>query len=178
MEWRVVGERTVYESPWVALRVVDVEPPGRPAFPHHVVHVPRDAVGALVTDRERGVLLLWRHRFITDTWGWEIPAGAIEPGEDPAAAAAREVLEETGWRPGPMRHQVTYNVANGITDHRFHIYLAEGAERIGDPVDDIEAERVEWVGRARLPGLVTGGGVPDGPTLTALLWLLGSDRIR
>ncbi len=47
----------------------------------------------------RGVLLLWRHRFITDTWGWEIPAGGIDPGETPPDAAARETLEETGWEP-------------------------------------------------------------------------------
>jgi len=46
------------------------------------------------------VLLLWRHRFITVTWGWEIPVGRAEPGGSPAQAAAREVEEETGWRPG------------------------------------------------------------------------------
>ena len=61
--------------------------------------MPNQAAGTIVRDPDRGVLLLWRHRFITDTWGWEIPAGRIDPGETPEQAAARETLEETGWEP-------------------------------------------------------------------------------
>ena len=59
--------------------------------------------GAVVVDDQQQVLLLWRHRFITGSYGWEIPIGKIEAGEDPADSAAREVEEETGWRPGPLR---------------------------------------------------------------------------
>ena len=81
-------------------------------------------------DPDRGLLLLWRHRFITDTWGWEIPAGGIEPGETPEEAATRETIEETGWAPGPLRHLVTYQPTNGLSDQRFHIYLAAGAQHV------------------------------------------------
>ena len=124
MRWIVHGERTLYSSPWVGLRLADVEIPGGERFDHHVVRVPREAAGCVVHDPERGVLLLWRHRFITDTWGWEIPAGATDDGESPAEAAAREVHEETGWRPGPVEHLVTYQPTNGLSDQRFHVFLA------------------------------------------------------
>jgi 8-oxo-dGTP pyrophosphatase MutT (NUDIX family) len=50
----------------------------------------RPAAG--VHDPDRGVLLLWRHRFITDSWGYEIPAGGVDEGETPAQAATRELL--------------------------------------------------------------------------------------
>jgi len=173
MRWNVLGERTLYASEWVHLKLVEVEPPGHAPFEHHVVHLPKDAVGVVITDPERGVLLLWRHRFITDSWGWEFPAGSVEPGEDVAAAARREVLEETGWAPGPLQFLFSYNVANGITDHRFHVYQAEGAVEVGPPTDDIEAERIEWVPFAEVPRLIAAGEIPDGPTLVALLYALG-----
>ena len=83
VRWTVHGEREIYDSEWMRLVLVDVEVPGGDRFDHHVVRFPTRRPGTVVHDPERGVLLLWRHRFITDTWGWEIPAGRIEPGETP-----------------------------------------------------------------------------------------------
>jgi 8-oxo-dGTP pyrophosphatase MutT (NUDIX family) len=102
MKWTVHGERVIYDSPWVRLALTDVEIPGGPRFEHHVVRMPAQAAGTVVADPTRGVLLLWRHRFTTDTWGWEVPAGRIDEGESPIEAAAREAYEETGWQPGPL----------------------------------------------------------------------------
>ena len=102
MRWTVHGERPIYESEWMRLVLVDVEIPGGERFDHHVIRFPRGAAGTVVCDDTRGVLLLWRHRFATDTWGWEIPAGYLDAGETPEQAAEREVCEETGWRPGPL----------------------------------------------------------------------------
>jgi 8-oxo-dGTP pyrophosphatase MutT (NUDIX family) len=50
---------------------------------------------AAVVDEQKRVLMMWRHRFVTDTWGWELPMGLIEPDETPEQAALREVEEET-----------------------------------------------------------------------------------
>jgi 8-oxo-dGTP pyrophosphatase MutT (NUDIX family) len=177
MRWIVHGERSVYSSPWVALRLADVEIPGGRRFEHHVVRVPLEAAGCVVHDPRRGVLLLWRHRFITDTWGWEIPAGAVDDGESPADAAAREVREETGWLPGPLEHLVSYQPSNGLSDQRFHVFLAHGAEHEGDPVDAGESERIAW----RVPGEIRAdiarNEVPDGLSLTALLYALAYERV-
>ena len=171
MRWTVHGERSLYESDWVNLRLVDVEIPGGERFEHHVVRFPHAAAGTVVRDGDK-VLLLWRHRFITDTWGWEIPAGMIDAGESPDAAAAREVVEETGWEPGPVRHAVTYQPTNGVSDQRFHLFVADGARHVGDPTDNSEAERIEWVDRHEVRAAVARGEVVDGLSLTALLWCL------
>jgi 8-oxo-dGTP pyrophosphatase MutT (NUDIX family) len=168
MRWIVHGERSLYESDWVNLRMVDVEIPGERRFEHHVVRFPLGAAGAVVRDRDRGVLLLWRHRFITDTWGWEVPAGRLEPGETAEHAAAREVEEETGWRPAALRHLVTFHPANGVTDQTFHIYVGDGATKMGEPTDRWEAERIEWVPVADIRALIAGGEVCDGLSLGAL----------
>ena len=91
------------------------------------------------------MLLLWRHRFITDTWGWELPAGGVDPGESLEEAAIREAVEEAGWRPERLRHLVTYHPINGSVDQTFAIFLADSAVEVGPPTDVSEAERIEWV---------------------------------
>jgi 8-oxo-dGTP pyrophosphatase MutT (NUDIX family) len=170
MRWTVHGERVIYDSPWVRLALVDVEVPGGARFEHHVVRVTAHAAGTVVHDPARGLLLLWRHRFITDTWGWEIPAGRVDAGESPEQAAVREVLEETGWRPGPVRRLFDYAPQNGVSDAHFHIFLAESATEVGPPTDASESERVEWVPVDEVRRIVTGGQMPVGLSLTALLF--------
>ena len=172
MRWTVHGERVLYDSEWVRLSLVDVEVPGMERFDHHVVRVPNQAAGTVVADPDRGVLLLWRHRFITDSWGWEIPAGRIDPGESPEQAAVREVVEETGWRPTGLRPLVAYHPTNGLSDQKFHVFLATGAERVGEPTDVAESERVEWVPEDRVRRLARDGMVADGLSLTALLYVM------
>lgn len=175
MRWTVHGERSIYESYWMNLALVDVEIPGGERFEHHVMRAPAPAAGTVVLDSDRGVLLLWRHRFITDTWGWEIPAGRVDEGETPEQAAARETLEETGWQPGPLRHVTTYHPVNGQTDLRFGIFTADGATHVGDPTDPGESERVEWVPVDVVRTEIEAGRVLDGLSLTALLWALAFD---
>jgi 8-oxo-dGTP pyrophosphatase MutT (NUDIX family) len=172
MQWTVHGEQTIYDSAWMQLALADVELPSGHRFDHHVMRTPSQAAGAVVHDPARGVLLLWRHRFISDTWGWEIPAGRIDPGEEAIAAAAREVEEETGWRPGPMRPLASWYVASGLTDHHFSAFVADGATRVGDPVDAFEAERVAWLSLDEVRAAIRAGELSDGPGLTALCYAL------
>ncbi len=160
----------MYSSPWVNVHLADIEIPDGPRFEHHVVRMPFPAVGTIMADDDRGLLLLHRHRFITDTWGWEIPAGRVEAGERLEAAASRECVEETGWAPGALTHLTTYHYAQGLSDGAFALYLARGATWVAQPTDTAESERIEWVPVAEVRQLIATGAVPDGLSLTALLW--------
>jgi len=175
MKWTVHGERVIYDSPWVRLALADVEIPDGARFEHHVLRMPRPIAGVVITDPERGVLLLWRHRFITDSWGWEVPAGRIEPGETPEQGGAREAYEETGWRPGPLRHLMTYYPTNGVSDTVFHLLHARGATYVGDPPDPAESERIEWRTWQEVRTAIAQGEVRCGLALTALLWVLAHE---
>jgi len=177
VRWTVHGERSIYNSEWLSLVLVDVEIPEGERFEHHVVRFPNHAAGAVIRDPDRGVLLLYRHRFITDTWGWEIPAGRIDPGESPVEAAAREAYEETGWEPGPLQPLIRYQPTNGVSDQSFHIFVADGATYRGDPPDKGEAERVEWVDIADVRALVRAGEMLDGLSLTSILYALAFGAI-
>lgn len=174
MRWTVHGERSIYDSDWMSMRLVDVELPSGRRFEHHVVRMGAPAAGTVVDDPDRGVLLLWRHRFITDTWGWEIPAGKVDPGESPIEAAAREVLEETGWRPGPLVPLRSYHPMNGTSDGTFHLFRAGSATRIGAPTDPDESERIEWVPWERVRAEIRAGRVTDGMSLTGLSLVLAA----
>lgn len=171
MQWKVVSERPLYQDEWLDIRVAGIELPGGRRLEHRCIRTPPGA-GVAAVDSAQRVLLLWRHRFITGTWGWEIPIGRVEEGEPPEQAAAREFEEETGWRPGPLQHLLSVEPTPGISDSRHHIYRTGEAARVGDPVDGFESERIEWVPLAGIRGLIAGGQITSGTTLAALLYLL------
>ena len=167
-EWSIHGERSIYDSDWMNLRMVDVETPSGQRFEHHVVRMPNHAAGTLVVVDEH-VLLIWRHRFVTDSWGWEIPAGRIDPGESVADAAVRECVEETGWRPGPTTPLIDWHPCNGSVDLTFHVVRSTEAELVGDPTDPDEAAAVEWVPLADIRPMLGDGEIGDGLSVVALL---------
>lgn len=140
--WRAHGERAIYDSPWVWLGQVDVEPPGGDRYWHHVVRLRKAAVMALVN------------------------------GEEPAVAATRELAEETGYRAGRVEHLVSFQPMPGTVDAEHHVYVGGDPVRIGEPTDPAEAARVEWVPLASVPGLLAAGEIWSAASVAALPLLL------
>jgi 8-oxo-dGTP pyrophosphatase MutT (NUDIX family) len=173
-EWITHGERSVYASRWVDVRLVDVETPDGHRFEHHVLRMQRVAVASILDEDARHLLMLRRHRFIDDSWGWEVPVGIVEPDESPLQTAAREVEEETGWRPSELRRVLEFQPALGIADTPHELFTAVGAERIGEPTDVTEADQVAWMPVENLLGMVDDGAIRDGATLVAVLHLIAS----
>ena len=169
MQWKVHGRRTIYDSPWLSLDLVDVEQPDGDRYEQHVVRMARPVAATVMTDSAGRALLMWRHRHVTGTWGWEIPSGRVEAGESPEQAAAREAEEETGWRPGSLRLLVASQPSNGSIDTVHYIFHAEAAARTGEPSDRSEAERLEWIPLSEVATLIAKGEIVNGPTLIGLL---------
>lgn len=169
--WKTFGERYVYESPWVRLGQIDVGLPDGGRYWHHVVRLPQGAILALVDDQDR-VLLVWRHRVIADRWGWEVPGGLVNKGEEPARAASRELEEETGYRAGRIEHLVTFQPMAGRLDAEHAVFVGRDPERIGEPTEVNEVTRMEWVPLGSVPGLIASADIWDSGSLVALLRLL------
>jgi 8-oxo-dGTP pyrophosphatase MutT (NUDIX family) len=113
---------------------------------------------------------------VTDTWGWEIPAGAVDEGETLVEAAVRETVEETGWRPGRLELIGWSYPSNGLMDQRFHYFVADGAEHVGEPSDVAEVERVEWMPVDEVRRLLAADGLRDGLSVTGLALALAQGR--
>jgi len=170
--WRVRATTVLHRCDWLQLELATVDLPTGGRIQHHAVRVARPAVGVVVHHPGRGVLLLWRHRFIPDAWTYEIPAGRVEADESVEEAARRETREETGWEIGPVQVAVDFFPSIGLSDQRFLIAIASDAIRQGEPTDRDEAAWVGWVPLPQLRDHLRRGRVRGGLSLTALLYAL------
>lgn len=164
--------RVIYENPWVSLYVDRVRfPGGRLVEAHHVLHFDKESVAAVVEDGDGRVLLVEAYRYVVDAIQWELPAGSIDPGESIVAAAAREVIEESGYQTTDHRPIASFEPINGIGDKVHHLVHCRA---IGEPVgfDVNEVRAVRWVNQDEVRAMISSRAVRDGYTLTGLLWWL------
>lgn len=169
--WTVHSTRPLYDSEWIRVEMADISVPSGERFEHHVVWMPPAAMTVVLDDAGENVLLSWRHRFVPDVWNWELPGGLIEEGEDPAETAAREVEEETGYRPRSLEHLVTFEPMIGMVKNPHYVFMARGAERVNDPKEKNEGH-FQWLPVKNVKELMASGGIKNSGTLIALLYVL------
>ena len=100
----------------------------------------------------------------------ELPAGTLEPQEDPQEAAKRELAEETGYRAGCWRHLHSFYLSPGILDERMHLYLAidlVAGEPAREPGEEIETLVTPWQEALRW---IQTGEIEDAKTIVGLLF--------
>jgi 8-oxo-dGTP pyrophosphatase MutT (NUDIX family) len=170
-EWRIKSEDTVLRTPWFGMSLAAVELPGGQCLEHYVLRRPPVVLTAMLDDQDR-VLLVWRYRFITGTWGWELPSGLAGPQEDLPAAAAREALSETGWEPLDPRPLLQLHELPGLAGAVQHIFWTDRARQCGEP--GWETTRLDWVPLRDAPALTAAGEIRAASTAAALLHLQAS----
>lgn len=171
--WTIHGERVVDDTRRLRLSVADVELPDGVRFEQYVLRMPPAAIAVVLDEAGDRVLMIRRHRFVIDRVVWELPGGYVQQGEDPESVAAREVEEETGWRPVlPMRSLVVFQPMVSSVDSENHLFLARGAVAVATPIDVNEAELVEWVPLGAVREMIRGGKIVGSASVVGLLQVL------
>ncbi|NLN27813.1 MAG: NUDIX hydrolase [Firmicutes bacterium] len=139
----------------------------------HTFYVfPHPGAVAVVAVRDGHVALIRQYRPAVERMMLEIPAGVLEPGEDPAQAAARELEEETGLIAGKLERIGGLYATPGYSAEYLHVFLAtdltEGKTAF-DPGEQID--ELIWATPAELTEAVRRGQLEDAKTIAALFLL-------
>ena len=166
---KTVKRNVVFEGKIIRVRCDDAElPDGKPCKREVVDH----AGGASVLYVREGKVLLvrqFRYPYMEETL--EIPAGKLNPGEDPAQTAARELAEETGWQPASVEHMFTIYPTPGYSAEKIYIYRAHGVRE-----GQVHPDEDEFVTAAFYPvdevlSMIERGEIKDAKTIIAVMSL-------
>jgi ADP-ribose pyrophosphatase len=165
----LITSRTVYRG--VLLNVVSDEvrlPNGKTAVREYIHH-PGACMMLAFLDPQT-ILLERQFRYPMRRHFIEVPAGKIEPGEDPLLTAQRELKEECGYEAAEWRHLATLHPCIGYADEHIELYLARGLTHVGGTPDDEEFLDVFPLSIAEALQWVHDGRITEAKAITALLW--------
>lgn len=163
------NNQTVYEG--VRFRVEAVHLPGRSGttIRRDRVVTPAAVVVLPVLDA-RHVVLIRNERFAVGQTLWELPAGTLEPDEDPIACASRELVEEAGYRAARVEPLVKFYPTPGVCTEQMHAFVAQDLEQVGQDLDENERITVEVVEFEKALQMIHENVICDAKTIATLLY--------
>ncbi len=147
-------------------------PNGRVVYKEVVRHPGAVVVLPLIKaeDGKELIVMVRQYRYPVDEWIYELPAGTIERGEDPARTALRELLEETGYRADTLVKLVSFYTTPGISDEVMHAFLATGLVKEEQSLEEDELLTVEHVELERVLEMIKSNKIKDGKTIATILY--------
>ena len=165
---KTLSEEYKFKGNIVNLRVDTVEmPDGSSATREIVEH--NGGVCVVPVDDKGNVYMVRQYRRTVDADVLELPAGKLEYGEDPAVCAARELEEETGYKPGSLELLTSMKTSPAISDETLHIYLATDLTQGEQHLDENEFVEVSREPLEVLIEQIFTGEITDSKTIVGLL---------
>jgi ADP-ribose pyrophosphatase len=167
---RIKSKRIVHAGRIFTVSVDRVDLPNGRTVDMEVVRHPRSVVLVPMPDPGH-VVLIRQYRYVVDRWLWELPAGSLEPGEEPEAAARRECHEEIGWLPGHLHLLARFYPTPGFCDEEMLLYRLDGLVEPDEPAQLDEDEQIEprTFSLEEARSLVARGEIVDMKTAMGLL---------
>ena len=167
-EERTLSSQPICDGRVVKLRVDTVRMPnGRETRREIVEH--RDCVAIIAIDTDDNVLLVKQFRKPVEKELLEIPAGGIDPGEDPVTTVRREMQEETGYLPQKVERLGGFYSSPGFCTEYLHLYLATDLTPNQLYAEDTESIKLVRVPVSQIPALITSGKICDAKNIAGLL---------
>ena len=170
-----LASQQIYQGHAVNIRVDTVEKAnGRKTTRDVVEH--SNCVAVVALDEQGHVILVRQFRHAVDRFLLEIPAGGIDPGEEPIDSVRRELQEEIGYFPRKIDKLGGFYSIPGYGTEYLHCFLATDlvpSRLMAEDTDDIELVRISL---EEIPRLIASGEICDGKTIAALLMFLSISR--
>ena len=166
----------VYRGRVIDLRVDEIDARGGGK---RMVEVAEHRGGVVIVARPEpsAIVLVRQYRFAVRESLWEVPAGMLEEGEDPALAARRELQEETGYRARDVRFLWSAYSTPGFCDELLRFYVAEGLERGEQALDENEDIEVRTFALDEAWAMVERDELRDAKSQIALAWARAHERL-
>lgn len=168
--WKKLKSATKYENPWIKVREDAVlKPNGEPGI-YGVVEFKNTAMGILALNERKEIVLVGQFRYPLNEYSWEIPEGGCPAGEQPLAAAKRELLEETGFKAKKWKKLFDMTLSNSSTNERATVFLATELTQHNATPEDTEVLKLKTVKLTKAVDMVLSGEITDGISVAALLY--------
>jgi ADP-ribose pyrophosphatase len=173
MQLKRLSREILYTGRIIDLWVDQVEDPSGKRSVREIAHHPGGAVVVPLLDDGR-LILVEQLRYPLGKQILELPAGKLNPGEDPRRAAYRELEEETGWSAGRLDKLITFYTTPGFCDEELHIFIGTQLTPCPSGPRPDEGEhgmKVHLVPREEVRAMIARGEIRDGKTILGVLMM-------
>lgn len=174
---KTIISREIYQGKMINLCLEEVELPNGQRSTREIVKHPGGVAIIALTPEEK-VLFVRQFRKACEEELWELPAGKIDPGENPETTAIRELAEETGYQAENLRPLISFYTSPGFATEMIHVFFTEDLIPLEQNLDEDEFLSVHQFSWAEISQMMKSGEIIDAKTITGLLLVMAERGVE
>ncbi len=172
--WKIKSTSKGFAGKWIDLDLDEIEMPTGKMITFEAVKFHRNGA-AIVAENEKGdIMLVKSYRYINDFTGWEIPAGTIDPGKNPAETVIEELHQEAGCKvaPADVKFICEYYPSIGSGNQIYFGFHGKKVKEVTQKIDENEILEKRWFTKDEIKNMIKAQEIKDGFTLYMLMRVL------